>query len=96
MGLRFRPEARLDILEARDWYEDRARGLGLEFARAVDAGASGILRFARAFPKVHGEVRKAVLRRFPYSLLFVIERDDIVVLGCFHQRQDPRTWVDRI
>jgi hypothetical protein len=92
VGLRFRPEARLDILEARAWYEERAKGLGSEFARSVDAASSGVLRFPKAFPKLHGEVRKAVLRRFPYSLLFIIEQDYGVVLGCFHHRRKPRTW----
>ena len=53
------------------------------------------LRFPKAFPTVHGQVRKAVLRRFPYSLLFIVESDDIVVLGYFHHRRDPRTWADR-
>ena len=95
MRLTFRPEARLDILEARAWYEDRATGLGNEFARSIDAAAAGILRFPHAFPQVLGDVRKAVLRRFPYSLLFLIDGEDIVVLGCFHQRQDPRSWTER-
>lgn len=70
-------------------------GLGLEFVRAIDAAAAGILRFPSGFPKVHGEVRKALLRRFPYSLLCILEGEDIVVLGCFHHRQDPRDWADR-
>jgi len=95
VGLRLRPEARLDILEARAWYEEKASGLGSEFARAVDGAATGILRFPKAFPTAHGPVRKAVLRRFPYSLLFIVEGHDIVVLGCFHHRRDPRTWADR-
>ena len=92
MSLRFRPEARFDIIEAQAWYEERAPGLGHEFSRAVDAAIAGILRFPRACPKVHGPVRKALLRRFPYSLLFLVEDDDIVVLACFHHRKDPRAW----
>jgi len=94
VSLSFRPEARLDIIEARAWYEGRATGLGHEFTRAVDAAVAGILRFPRAYPKVHAEVRKATLRRFPYSLLFLVEGEDIVVLACFHHRKDPRAWVD--
>lgn len=95
MDLRFRPAARLDILQAQAWYEDRMPGLGSEFARAADGAASGISRFPNAFPTVHGDVRKAVLRRFPYSLLFIVEGDEVVVLGCFHHRRDPVTWADR-
>lgn len=96
MPLRFLPEARLDILEARSWYEERVPGLGDEFVRAVDASAAGILRFPTAYPEVHRDVRKAVLRRFPYSLLFAVDQADLVVLGCFHHRRDPSSWVDRI
>ncbi|HSW30508.1 MAG TPA: type II toxin-antitoxin system RelE/ParE family toxin [Longimicrobiales bacterium] len=93
--LRFTPEARLDILDARSWYEERAPGLGMEFARAVDVAASAILRFPQAFPEVHAPIRKAVMRRFPYALLFVIEGERILVVGCFHQRRDPQAWVVR-
>jgi len=95
LQLRFRHEARLDILEARLWYEERGPGLGVEFSRAVDSSVAGILRFPEAYPEVHRDVRKAVLRRFPYSLLFVIDDTDLLVLGCFHHRRDPKSWLDR-
>lgn len=92
MELRFRPEARLDILEARKWYEDRGVGLGIEFVRAVDTMTSSIQRFPTGFPQVHGLVRKAVLRRFPYALLYTFDSEEgrITVLACFHHRRDPK------
>lgn len=96
MRLRFRPEARLDVLEASAWYDDRSPGLGTEFVRAVDVTAAGILRFPESFPTVYEDVRMAVLRRFPYALLYVVsERSEIVVLGCFHHRRDPTDWHGR-
>ena len=51
--LLFRPEARDDLREAQDWYEARSPGLGLEFARAIDAVLSAIARTPGAFPVVH-------------------------------------------
>lgn len=97
MRLRFRPEARLDLLEASAWYEDRSRGLGTEFVRAVDVTTAGILRFPESFPTVYEDVRMAVLRRFPYTLLYVVDSDgsEILVLGCFHHRRDPTDWHGR-
>ncbi|MDP2956388.1 MAG: type II toxin-antitoxin system RelE/ParE family toxin [Longimicrobiales bacterium] len=92
LRLVFAPEARLDILAARTWYEEQSPGLGWEFSRAVEAATAALLRFPKSFPQVHGEVRKAVLRRFPYSLLYVLEGDDLTVLGCFHQRRNPHSW----
>jgi len=69
--------------------------MGVAFSRAVDGAVSAVARFPGAFPEVHGSVRKAILRRFPYSLLFILEGDDVVVLGCFHHRQDPKNWAER-
>ena len=43
------------------------------------------------YQQVEGEIRRAVLRRFPYSLFYVIERDEVIVLACMHQHQKPRT-----
>ena len=43
------------------------------------------------YQQVEGEIRRAVLRRFPYSLFYVIERDEVVVLACMHQHQKPQT-----
>lgn len=97
MRLRFRPEARLDLLEASAWYEERSPGLGAEFARAVDVTTAGILRFPESFPTAYDDVRMAVLRRFPYALLYVVdsERGEIIVLACFHHRRDPTDWPGR-
>lgn len=94
--VRFSPEARLDLMAARDWYESRAPGVGFEFARMVDVAVSSIERFPEAFPQVHGEARKAVLRRFPYSLLFIQDGQSLVVIGCFHHRQPPEAWARRL
>ena len=43
------------------------------------------------YQRVEDEIRRAVLRRFPYSLFYVIEQDLVVVLACMHHHQKPRT-----
>jgi plasmid stabilization system protein ParE len=45
---------------------------------------------------VHGEARRAVLRRFPYSVIYAVREDEIVVIACFHGRRDPKRWQDRL
>jgi len=93
--LEFRPEARLDVLDARDWYDGQIPGLGAEFVERVEASVDRIQRFPFSHAEVVPPIRKAVLRRFPFSLLYTVEPDVIVVLGCFHQRRDPVRWLDR-
>ena len=73
----------------------RSEGLGPEFLRAADACLVGVQRNPSAFPKVHKEVRRALVRKFPYDLFYIIEEDRIVVVGCFHARRDPIDWLRR-
>ena len=86
----FRPLARIELDEAVDWYEARRRGLGLELLDEVNAALGRIVESPGRFRRVRGEVRRALLRRFPYALHFLVEADGIVVLAVFHVRRDPR------
>lgn len=90
MRLIFRPQAQAELLEARAWYDERAPGLGLEFARAVDAAAvAQALRMPLAFPRIEGDFRHVITRRFPYSIIYRPARDESVVISCFHHRRRP-------
>lgn len=91
----FRAEAYAEVLEARAWYAEQAPGLGLEFARALDAALAAAARAPEAYPVVEADVRRVVLRRFPYQLLFYREGDELVVLACCHHRRDPAGWRSR-
>jgi plasmid stabilization system protein ParE len=89
------PEAEAEILEAYQYYEDKAEGLGTEFVRAVDASLASIERNPRMYAVVHNDARRALLRRFPYGIFYVLEDDKIVVLACFHASRDPKQWQRR-
>ena len=86
----FRPLARVELAEAVAWYEARRPGLGLELKEEVDAALGQAAHTPGRFRRVRGEVRRALLRRFPYALHFLAEPDAIVVLAVFHVRRDPR------
>lgn len=92
----FRPEADLEINEAAEWYEARGQGLAVEFLRVLDACIESIRREPLLYPVVHGEARRAVLRRFPYSVIYAVREEEIVVIACFHGRRDPKRWQDRL
>ena len=87
-----RPEAESEISEAFRWYEDKNEGLGSEFMRALDASLSHIQRNPMAYAVIHKQMRRALLRRFPYSVIYLIEGGKIVVLACFHASRDPKQW----
>jgi hypothetical protein len=68
----FTQAAREELIDAQDWYESEASGLGRPFRSAVDALVERMSVNPRQFPIVFKNVRRAILRRFPYSLFFVI------------------------
>jgi len=91
----FRPIARLEMDESIAWHENRRAGLGVELAAEVEVSLHRIAQTPDQFPKIRGEVRRSVLRRFPYSIQFLVESDRIVVLAIFHAKRDPRILEDR-
>jgi len=89
----FRAGAEAELREAYSWYEDREPGLGSEFIRSLDACLQMIRRHPQMFPAVHGDIRKAVVRRFPYSIFYLAENESIVVLSVFHASRKPKRWM---
>jgi toxin ParE1/3/4 len=90
-----RPEAAREIQEAFDWYEGRSKGLGFDFLRVADACLSSVQRSPTAYQVVHERVRRALLRKFPYALFYLVTNDLIVVLACFHIKRSPADWQRR-
>ncbi len=92
-----RPEAEAEVQQAFDWYEEQSKGLGLEFLRAIEACLSGVTRnpFAYAVVKVPN-VRRAVVRRFPYALFYLVDDDAIVVIAVFNVKRRPIDWLRRV
>ena len=94
--LTIRPEAEAEMADAFDWYEARTPSLGSEFLLAVDAVLQSVLRNPAQYPFIHKTARRALLRRFPYEVFFVVEINRIVVLSVFHAKRNPKRWQERI
>jgi plasmid stabilization system protein ParE len=91
-----RLSAEADIEAAYRWYEEQSPGLGTEFLRAVEASLSSIERNPELYSQQYRRARRALLRRFPYALFYVIQPDLIEVIGCIHVRRHPSRWRSRL
>jgi plasmid stabilization system protein ParE len=89
-ALRFLPEVDNDVWSGRTWYEGKLAGLGEEFLRVFYACSQELTDNPLAYPKIHREFRRRLLRRFPYAVYFRIESETIVIFGVFHCARDPR------
>jgi plasmid stabilization system protein ParE len=94
-SLEIRKPAQADITDAARWYEQQDKALGAEFLRAQDACFSSIQRGPESHTRVHARVRRALLRRFPYGVFYVVEEQRISVIACLHVRRRPGTWKGR-
>jgi plasmid stabilization system protein ParE len=71
------------------FYESQREGLGREFRATVEEYFQQIAGNPEWFPEVRGEVRRAVVRRFPFVIHFLVEKQRIVVLSVFHTSRNP-------
>ena len=92
----FRRAARIEFEKAAVWYDEQRTGLGEEFIveieQAIANAAAGPLRYQLIF----GDIRRAVARRFPFSVYFRLRSNKLVVLAAFHGRRDPTIWQRRV
>jgi plasmid stabilization system protein ParE len=92
----FTRAASAELMEAQGWYEDEVPGLGRLFRQAVETVIERMSTNPRQFPVIYKNVRRALLRRYPYALMFVIEPGDtLTVVACFHGSRDPALWQKR-
>jgi plasmid stabilization system protein ParE len=91
-----RPEAEWDLEDAFAWYELQDPGLGSEFVRAIDNCMSTIGRNPLAYRLIYQQARRALVRRFPYNVLYIVEEDTIFVIACFHSKRNPNDWQERL
>ena len=93
--LKVRPEAELDALEAASWYDGERAGLGMEFLGELRATFARIQDGPQRFPVVFQEFRRAILRRFPFGVFFIVDTETAVVLAITHLRRHPSVWQKR-
>lgn len=93
--VRLRPEAEQDLVDAAAWYEEQRPGLGRQFLEEAQALLSAIGERPLAYQVVHRSARRALLRRFPFGILYRVEPTQVVVVGILHGSRDPNSWKAR-
>lgn len=91
----FRPAATAEFDGATLWYEDRRPGLGAQFVSEIDNAVELASKYPDRYPVKHKEIRCVRAHRFPYSIYYIVEVEQIVVLAVFHARRDPAIWQSR-
>lgn len=96
LPLIIRPEAEEDLSESYRWYERQRPGLGDDFLLRVEAALDSISYDPEIFATIHKDVRRKLIRRFPYGIFYVIGQNKISVLAIVHTKRHPKHWKNRI
>jgi toxin ParE1/3/4 len=62
---------------------------------AVERTIDQIAETPQAYPRIEGETRRAIVRRYAYNVFFRIRPREITILAIVHTSCDPRRWQTR-
>lgn len=91
----FHPGASEDYAEAFGWYYARGTALAYEFEREIERGIRLIYPNPLRWPQFDAERRRLVVRKFPYSIIYELHGEEVVVLAVAHGKRKPYYWLDR-
>ena len=96
MRVRLHPAARAELHEAADWYAMQAgQCVASDFVSAYDEVRSRIVEHPQIGTPTAAETRKLPFRGFPYSLVYRLAPDHIVIVAIAHRRRRPGYWGKR-
>ena len=90
-----RKAAAADMQDAAQWYEHQNQGLGSEYLRAVENSIAAISRNPQQYPAVYENVRRSLIRRFPFGIFYLVTSDSVVIIACLHGKRHPSTFKSR-
>lgn len=101
MRLRYHPDARAELRAAMQIGEEERPGRGIALQQLVRVVERRIRRFPRSAPRwprlrAPFEVRRAVVRKTPFLVVYTILPDQIVVVAIAHTRKEPGYWRARL
>jgi hypothetical protein len=94
--VRFLIQAQLELDDAVAWYNQRSEGLGQEFLDELDRVVRRAIRFPLSCPEIEPGIRRGLIARFPFGLIYGVDDDTLVVIAVAHLHRRPRYWIERI
>jgi len=95
LPVRLTPAAAQDLALAERWYSREAPHVVASFEEEIDRVFRRISEGPESYQIVEATVRRALCRRFPFSVYYRILSGWIEVVAVVHQSRDPRTWQRR-
>jgi len=91
----FHPMAEIEMNETAEYYEKRVKGLGNAFINEVERAINSIRQNPLSAPIILNPIRRKILWRFPYSIMYSVHVDSIRILAVANQKKRPFYWQSR-
>ena len=92
----FHPDAEEEFIEAAAYYEQNVPGLGERFAREAHETIGQLLKYPEIGSPIDPNLRRIVLARFPYCLIYSFTQDMLRIVAVAHTRRRPGYWRPRV
>jgi hypothetical protein len=91
----FHPEAEDEFFAASQYYEGCEKGLGADFMIEVYSAIQNVMDYPAAWTILDGDVRRYLINRFPFAVVYSIEPSGIFILAVMNLHRDPDYWKQR-
>ena len=95
MKIRFLALAQQEVDDAVRWYNEQSDNLGAEFLDELDRAIRRVVAFPMSSPEIESGLRRCLLVRFPYGVIYGLEENALVVVALAHLHRNPNFWSDR-
>ena len=96
MRYEFHPEALDEYEAAALYYSSCQNGLELRFMACVEATFDRITEAPTRWHLLEQDIRQCLVQVFPYTVLYTIEPDHIVIIAVMHCHRKPGYWRHRV
>lgn len=96
MNILFLELAEQEFYDSQDYYEEQQLNLGVKFKQEIYNTLNRIQKFPNMYVEVRKDIRKCVVNKFPFNLLYSIEENHILIIAIAHHHRKPDYWIDRI
>lgn len=84
------------MANAAEYYQFHKYGLGFEFLKEVEHTIEKIHEFPQSGIELRNGIRRRLVRRFPFGVLYKPDKSKIVVVAVMHLRRNPNYWYKRL
>ena len=92
----FHPEAEEEMIASAVFYETRSNGLGHKFLNEIARSLDLISSSPKTWSVFSDDIRRFLLQRFPFGLLYEIHDDYIYIIAVMHLHREPFYWKSRL